>query len=302
MRRLALPLLLLLASPAFAETLRVGPGERFREPREAAAAAAPGDRVLIAPGRYGCAIWRAPRLAISALPGGAVEVAGPVCADKGLFVIAAPDITVTGITFTGARSSAGNGAGIRVEGGSLAVRNSRFLDNQNGILTAALPGAELLIEDSAFIGNGALESECAHGLYAGRIASLVIRRTRFEATRSCHHVKSRAARTEITDSIIEDGAGDASYLVELPNGGELLLANSRLVKGPRSGNPRAAVAIGAEGIAWPNLRYRLAGNLFVNRMPRGTVFLLNLTPMPAELRGNRFEGAVLPIQGPGSVE
>ena len=43
---------LLAAAPAAAETLRVGPGERFAVPSAAARAAKPGNRVVIA--------WRLP--------------------------------------------------------------------------------------------------------------------------------------------------------------------------------------------------------------------------------------------------
>ena len=175
------PILLLCAAvaPAGAETLRVGPGERFQLPSQAAAAARPGDTVLIAPAAYrDCASWRVPGLTIAAMGQGAVEISGPVCGDKALFVVAAPDITVSGITFRDAVAPAGNGAGIRAEGGNLRVLRSQFIGNQNGILTASDPRATLTIEDSRFIGNGALIGDCAHGLYVGHIARVVIRRSR----------------------------------------------------------------------------------------------------------------------------
>ncbi|MFC7539489.1 hypothetical protein ACFQU2_08490 [Siccirubricoccus deserti] len=115
-----------------------------------------------------------------------------------------------------------------------------------------MPDATLLIEDSVFLGNGALRDghACARGIYAGRLGALLIRRSRFEATRVCHHVKSRAARTEVVDSQILDTPDDnASYLVDLPNGEEVLLRGNTLHKGPRSGNPGTAIAIGFEGDA-----------------------------------------------------
>jgi hypothetical protein len=297
-----LVLLLLLASPAAAErVLRVGPGEAFAVPSQAAAVARAGDRVLIAPGSYrDCATWRAAGLHIVA-DGGAVEISGPVCGDKALFVVAAPGITIEGLTFRGAVATPGNGAGIRAEGGDLTVRRSRFEGNQNGILTAGhMPAATLAIEDSVFIGNGFLREDCAHGLYAGDLALVAIRRSRFEATRACHHVKSRARRTEIIDTLIADAEpGQASYLVDLPNGGDLLLRGGELRKGPRSGNPRAAVVVGAEGVTQPTASLLVEGTRFVNLMPRPTTFLRNLSTTPAELRGNVFEGLVLALEGPG---
>ncbi len=294
---------LLAAVPAAAGTLRVGPGERFAMPSEAARAAGPGDRVVIAPGVYrDCAVWRAPGLTIEAA-GGEVVITGPICAGKALFVIAAPRVTVRGLTFRGAAFEGGNAAGIRAEGGDLTVLRSRFEDNQNGILTHhRLPEARLVIEESVFVGNGALIHECAHGLYAGTWALVAIRRSRFEGTRICHHVKSRALATEIIDSAILDTPGNrASYLVDIPNGGNLLLANSTLRKGPDHGNPTAAVMLGAEGVRHPTTSLRVIGNRFENLMPRGTNFVENRTGTPVLVEGNTIRGTVVVLAGPGEV-
>jgi hypothetical protein len=299
-----IPLLALLAAPAAAETLRVGPGQRFQRPSQAAAVAREGDTVLIAAGRYtDCATWRAPGLTIAA-EGGAVVLNGPVCAGKALFITAAPRITVSGLTFRGATAPAGNGAGIRAEGGALTIRRSHFEGNENGILTANAPEATLLIEDSVFLGNGALRDghDCAHGIYAGRLGALVIHRSRFEATRVCHHVKSRAARTEVVDSqILDTPDGNASYLVDVPNGGEVLLRGNILRKGPHSGNPGTAIAIGFEGVTQPTPSLRILDNRFETLLPRATVFVRNRSTTAAELSGNSLTGRVVALEGPGRV-
>lgn len=294
----------LLVTPASAETLRVGPGERFAAPSLAARAAKPGDRVVIAPGVYrDCAVWRAADLTIEAASGGEVVITGPICAHKALFVIAAPRVTVIGLIFRGAAFEGGNAAGIRAEGGDLTILRSRFENNQNGILTAVnLRAATLRIEDSVFVGNGALIQHCAHGLYANDWALVSIHRTRFEATRICHHVKSRALATEIIDSEILDTPGNrASYLVDIPNGGNLLLRNTTLRKGPDHGNPTAAVMIGAEGVRHPTTSLRVIGNRFENLMPRGTHFVENRTTTPVVVEGNEIRGAVVVLAGPGEV-
>ncbi|HEV7264387.1 MAG TPA: hypothetical protein VGN83_05645 [Falsiroseomonas sp.] len=307
MRRFALlPALLVVLLPglATAETLRVGPGQRFERPSQAAAVVQPGDTVLIAPGRYvDCTIWRTPRLRILA-EGGPVEITGPICGQKALFVTAAPDIEITGLSFVGASWRGGNAAGIRAEGGNLTIRASRFEANQNGILTAANAGATLLIEDSAFLRNGALLEgrHCAHGVYAGGLGALVIRRSLFEGTRICHHVKSRAARTEIVDSrILDTLEGRASYLVDIPNGGDVLLRGNTLRKGPQSGNAGTAIAIGFEGVHLPTPRLRIEANRFENLQFLPTVFVANRSDTEATLEGNLLSGGVLPLVGPGSV-
>lgn len=306
-RHVALASFLAWAAPAFAEgrVLRVGPGEALALPSQAAAAARDGDRVTIAPGTYrDCAIWRARDVTVEAT-GGPVVITGPVCDGKGLFVAAAADLSIVGITFRGAQAEAGNGAGIRAEGGNLTVRRSTFEDNENGILTAAnLPTARLVVEDSVFVGNGALRDgrECAHGIYAGNLALVAIRGSRFFDTQACHHVKSRAQRTEIEDSRIEDGpTGAASYLVDIPNGGDLLLRGNWLRKGPLTGNATAAVMIGAEGVRRPTTTLRVEGNTFESLMSGPTAFVANRTEVPARLVGNRLSGVVLPLLGPGFV-
>lgn len=298
--------LVALPASAGAETLRVGPGERFARPSQAAAAARPGDRVLIAPGTYAdCAVWRAADVTVEAAPGGPVAITGPACAGKGLFVAAAPGLTVIGLTLRGAAVPDGNGAGIRADtDGDLTVRRVTFEGNENGILAGGTATARLLVEDSTFRGNGALRpgQDCAHAIYAGGFAVVTVRRSHFTGTRTCHHVKSRALRTELLDSTVEDGPdGDSSYLLDVPNGGDLLLARCTLRKGPRSGHPGAAVVIGAEGVRHPTNSLRIEENRFENLQPRSTVFVVNRTATPAALRGNRLSGRVLPLIGPGSV-
>ncbi|MEO3471559.1 hypothetical protein AAFN86_06795 [Roseomonas sp. CAU 1739] len=289
-----------------AETLRVGPTERFKLPSQAAAVAREGDTVRIAPGQYrDCAVWRTARLTIVGAGAEAVQIGGPVCDGKALFVLTAPGITIEGITFRGAAAPDGNGAGIRAEGGDLTVRHVQFEDSESGILTRAeMPAARLLIEDSVFLGNGAMRgAACSgHALYVGHLAAVIVQRTRFEAQRACHHVKSRAARTEITDSSIVDGPlGGSSYLIDLPNGGDLVLARTRLMKGPRTGNRRAAVVIGAEGVLRPTSMLLIEGNRFENRTGGPTIFVENRSTAPARLEGNTLEGLVLALTGPGTV-
>ena len=284
----------------------MGAGERFRLPSHAAAVARDGDTIHIGPGQYrDCAVWRASGLTITGAGPAVVVISGPVCDGKALFVIAGTVVSISGITLRGAAAPDGNGAGIRAEGGDLTLRHMRFEDSESGILTRAeMPQARLVIEDSAFIRNGAMRgAACSgHALYVGHLAAVVLRHARFEAQRACHHVKSRAARTEITDSTIADGPlGGSSYLVDLPNGGDLLLARTELMKGPRTGNRRAAVVIGAEGVLRATSVLLVEQNRFENRTAGTTTFVENRTAVPARLIGNALDGPVIALRGPGTV-
>ena len=225
--------------------LEVGPTQRLKLPSQAAAAASAGDTIRIAPGEYtDCAVWRASRLTIEATGDGAV-LAGKTCAGKGIFVIDGNDITVRNITFMHAAVPDRNGAGIRAEGRNLTVEKSRFIDNENGILANANSASTIRIVDSEFRGNGKCDQQCAHGIYVDAIDRLEVEHSRFADQHVGHHIKSRAQHTVLIDNDIVDGPeGNSSYLVDVPNGGDLLMQGNRLQKGHLSENSDTAVAIG----------------------------------------------------------
>ena len=292
MRR-SLALLMLAAVPARAAVLHVGAGHRFGLPSQAIAAAHPGDTVAIAPGTYrDCAVVRAARLTILGT-GPGVVMGGVSCAGKGVLVIDAPGVTVRGLTLRGAAVADGNGAGIRAEGGDLVVAGVRLIDDQNGILDTSGPTATLRVTDSRFRHDGTCVGAggCAHGLYAGPIARLVVERSRFTDIRSGHAIKSRAAATVVRGCTIADGQqGTSSYLIDVPNGGDVRITGNRLEKGPLTQNPGTAIAIGEEGVTHPTRRILVQGNVFRNDIGLGTVFVRNETRAKAVLRDNRFQG------------
>jgi hypothetical protein len=300
---LAFAAAMLCAAPAAARILPVGPTHTLKQPSQAAIVAAAGDIVRIDPGRYAdCAVWTASRLVIEAA-GPGVLLAGKTCAQMGIFVILGSDVTVRGLTFADASVVWHNGAGIRMAGNNLTVENSRFLNNENGILAGGGPDSVLRITGSQFIGNGACIEACAHGVYAGApIRLLDINHCIFLDTRTAHHIKSRARNTIVTDSQIEDGAdGTASYLIETPNGGNLLVQRNTLEKGPHSGNPAAAISIGVEGVTNRTEVLIIRDNTFRNDMAEPTTFVRNSTTTPAQLAGNTLTGNVLPLSGPAEV-
>jgi hypothetical protein len=283
--------------------LEVGAGRAFAQPSAAAAVARTGDTIRIAAGTYrDCAVWRADGLVIEGAGAEATVIAGRTCQGKGIFVITSRDVTVRGLSLSGARVPDANGAGIRAEGGSLTVEGVHFLDNENGILFAGVPGGRLVVRGSVFRGNGSCERACAHGIYVGPLALLRVERSRFEATRSGHHIKSRALVTEILDSDIADGAdGTASYLIDIPNGGAVLVRGNRLQKGPRAANRSTAIIIGAEGVDRPTPEILIEDNRFVLEGSYRSVFVTNHTATPARLIGNTLQGAVQPLRGDGTV-
>jgi hypothetical protein len=293
---------LVVSTPSFGNTLLVGANQELKLPSAAAAIARVNDKIVIEPGEYfDCAIWRADGLTIEG-KGDGVIITDKVCAGKGLFVIDGNDVTIRNITFTRARVPDGNGAGIRAEGVNLRIEHARFINNENGILANPSPKSTIFITDSEFSRNGKCEPSCAHGIYINEIALLHVEKSKFAETKTAHDIKSRALRTELIGNEITDGEiGTSSYLVELPNGGSLVMTNNILQKGRNSSNHGTAIAIGTEGVTHRTAELTISGNKFANDQDRETVFVRNMTATEAVLTGNTFKGKVVPLVGDGSV-
>ena len=293
-----------LMPPAAARTLAVGPAHLLKVPSQAALVAGDGDVVTIDPGTYAdCAIWRASHLTIEAT-GPGVVVTGRVCAEGGIFIMVGSEITVRGLTFAGARGRFHTAAGVRGLGDNLTVEDSRFLDNENGILAGGSPDSVLRVTGSEFRGNGSCAGACAHAIYAGRpIALLDVEGCTFWDTHVGHHVKSRALSTLVIGNRIEDGPnGTSSYLIELPNGGNALIENNDLWKGRHSDNPAVAISIGVEGVSNPTGALIVQDNRLRSDLPSPVLFVRNSTREPVVMRRNAVVGNVVMLEGPGVVE
>lgn len=296
---------MLCALPASARDLAVGVTRVLKVPSQAATVAGDGDVVRIDPGLYAdCATWRASRLLIEAT-GPGVVLAGRTCSGKAIFITEGSDITIRGITFANASVVWHNGAGIRAAGSNLTVEDSRFLNNENGILAGGGPNSVVRISGSTFAGNGACIDACAHAVYAGApIYLLDIERSVFIDTKIAHHIKSRARNTIVRDNRIEDGlTGTSSYLIDVPNGGNVLIQGNTMEKGARSSNPGVAISIGVEGVKNPTDVLIVRDNDFHSEVAGRTVFVRNSTSAPVDLASNRVSGRQdMPLEGSGPVD
>ncbi len=274
--RLALSVAALLAQPVGAEVLRVGPGQEFVQIADAAKAAKDGDIVEILPGEYrgDVALWTQKRLLIRGIGERPVLIAdGRIAEGKAIWVIRDGNFLIDNIEFRGARAADYNGAGIRFERGRLEVRNSVFTDNQAGILTANFADSELFVRDSLFAQAPEQEESLPHLLYVGRIARFEVSGSRFHQGYRGHLLKSRARYNDIRYNLLYDGPqGEASYELELPNGGLAFIVGNIIGQSAATQNP-VVVAYGAEGNAWPESALYLAHNTLVSDRHTGTLFL-----------------------------
>lgn len=278
----------LVVGLAAAGTLRVGPGEAIATIAEASRLARDGDVVEIVAGTYrgDVAVWEQRRLMIRGVSGRPLLVAdGRIAEGKGIWVMRGGDIEVDNVAFEGARGPNLNGSGIRLEAGRLRVRNCLFVDNEMGILTANQPGISLEVEDSEFA-HGVLlaRPRISHLLYAGQIDRLEVSGSYFHHGRIGHLLKSRAAVSRVRYSRFSDEAGgQASYEMDFPEGGEVLLLGNIVWQGAATENKRL-IAFGAEGLRGERHELVMVANTLVDDVPGGGEFVAIWTPERVRVR------------------
>lgn len=289
-------------------TWRVGTGEALTRVADALQHAQDGDTIAVLPGTYRAdvAVIRQRRLRIVGVGAQPVLLAdGGHAEGKAIWVVRDGDITIENIAFQGCRVPSGNGAGIRFERGHLQLRRCSFTDNQMGLLTGNHGDAVLDIADCHFGDAPDNPGSLPHLLYVGRIARLRLADSVLQQGRVGHLLKSRAREATITGNRFDDGrTGRASYEVDLPNGGLVVLEGNTLVQSPLTENP-VMLSYGAEGAAWPDSQLSLRRNSFVNRRPTGGSFVrvwADRLPPGATVRSenNQWLGAGDLALGPAS--
>lgn len=261
--------------PHFPATIRVGPDGEAATIAQAARLARDGDTVEVQAGEYrgDVAVWPQKRLTIRAVGGRARLFAdGKAAEGKGIWVIPDGEFVIEGFDFEGARVSDRNGAGIRFQRGKLTVRDSRFIGNENGILTGNNRDAELVIEDCVFSGNGHGDGQ-SHNLYVGSIGRLVVRGSHFRNANVGHLLKSRARFSDVSyNRLTDETSGRASYELEFPAGGKVVAVGNLIEQSAATENS-TIVSFGAEGYAWPQNSLAFVHNTVVNRRDAGAVFV-----------------------------
>lgn len=207
--------------------------------------------IRIAPGTWhDCGVQPHGSIAFVAQVPGQSIFDGTVCEGKAALVLRGRSSRVEGLIFQNLKIGDGNGAGIRLEGGDLTVREDWFRDSDEGILSANNLSGHAVIEQSTFTRLGRCDRglSCAHSIYFGELASLAVRRSRFEQGMGGHYVKSHAAQIEVTDSSFDDSRGHTTnYMIDLSIGASGLIARNWFVQGADKENYSTFIANAAEG-------------------------------------------------------
>ncbi len=258
--------------------------------------------IRIAPGSYRqCAVQDTGFIHYEAESPGSVTLAGRACQGKAALVLDGEGAEVVGLVFADIRVPDRNGAGIRLQTGTLAVSQSWFRDSEQGILTANGVDSELSIDKSTFSRLGTCEGEggCAHSIYAGDYGSVRITRSRFEEGTGGHYVKSRAARTVIADNSFDDSKGrGTNYMIDLPNGGSGAITGNWFVQGRDKENYSALIAVGAEDAVYSADGLAIAGNdaRLAPGLKRSTAFVADWTGDRIALGENRLGAGIQALE------
>ena len=280
-----------------ATVLTVGAGKQFATISAAVAAAHDGTVILVDSGTYTndfATIYS--KISIIGV-GGMVNLAAtiPPPNSKGIFTVD-NDVTIRNFSFSGvviSDSNGGNGAGIRYEGGAMVLRNCAFIGNQNGVMgSAVIPSLTtntITIDHSLFDGNGS-GTGYTHNLYIGTgVSKLTFTNNISQNANVGHELKSRAVVNDIEGNVFRDGpSGTASYDIDLPNGGQAIIANNIIEKGPNAEN-NAMIHFGGEGIPYAGSSLAVTHNTFINDKGASTVAVYNQTVMSATITGNSLE-------------
>lgn len=270
-------------------TLTVGFGQQYSTIKAAVAASKDGDVLQVQAGTYVNDFAEINTKITLQGMGGMVklESIGWIPNEKAI-LITNTDVTIDHFEFADAFVSSQNGAGIRYQGGNLTITNSYFHDNQNGILSAASPTGTITIRNSEFGLNGGGMGN-THNLYIGDIAKLTVDNSYFHDAIVGHELKSRAAETIITNSRFLDNTSNASYNIDLPNGGAATVTGNIIQQGVNSQNSNM-ITFGVEGSSHANSSLTLANNTIINDVVNGNI-MLNSGDGSVSMTGNQLWGA-----------
>lgn len=251
----------------------VGPTQIYTMPGQVASLVQNGDTISIDVGTYASDVahWTANNLLLRGVGGYAhLKSNGLSWGDKAIWVIGGDNTQVEWIEFSECTSTSLNGAGIRQEGKNLTVRYCYFHDNEDGILAGTLNPSTILIEFTEFGYNGAGDG-FSHNLYINHVDSLIFR---YNYSHHCdigHEIKSRAHVNLITyNRFSNEGTGNASREIDLPDGGTAIVIGNIIEQGPNSTNS-GIIGYGMESLTntAPHELY-LVNNTVVNDKSNGT--------------------------------
>jgi hypothetical protein len=253
-------------------------GIGFSDISTAVSALKAGDELFVSAGTYETPlIIRKNDITITGV--GHVIFQRGVASGKGYILSQGNNLTISNIECRDISVRDGNGACVRQEGVNLTLNHVYFHSSQEGVLETASQAGVINIHNSRFEHLGF--NGQAHGIYTNK-ASLQIEQSLFIAAKSeGHAIKVRGNKLTIEKSIIVSLSSEDSRLIDMPNGGDLLVANSLLAQGPNSVNGQM-IGYGLEGITHQQNTISLIDNVvYLERL--GSNYLLALSKVDSSI-------------------
>ncbi len=287
---------------AMAATLQVGADKPFSTVNAAVAAAQPGDVIEVDAGEYvdDVSTITTSDLTIRGVSDEPAHLRAEASLSnrKGILAIELDvgPITIENLEFSGAAISeadGANGAGIRMQGSSLVVRNCHFHDNQNGILAGGTAQFDVRIENSEFGYNGTPGSGFEHNVYvSGDARRLDFVGNYSHHAYSGHNFKSRAQENYVLyNRLMDEADGTGSFVIDLSEGGLAYVVGNLVQQGPMAENTGTVLSYNREGSAGPQNRLFVVNNTFVNDNGSSPAFVFLQSAAELVLRNNLFVGS-----------
>ena len=249
-----------------------------------------GETVTLRAGVYrSAAVLRAHGVTIKGEPGAHIRDRG--IEGKAALIIRGNDTTITGLECSHIQLQS-NGACIRQEGRNLTLRNMFIHHTEMGILTGDNVGS-VVIEDSRFEDSVGSRSFLGHSIYIGATEELIVRRTQvLRSGGRGHGIKSRARNTLIEDSVVASLEATQSRLIDISEGGNIIVRRNLLQQGPNADNDDLI------GIALERLPEGVRHSTLIEKntavCDRSMCLLVrHKSPADVAVRGNRMVGHIV---------
>lgn len=196
--------------------------------------------------------------------GGTAKIVDPAynAGGKAAIVTGGGNIVLKNLDISGVSVPDGNGAGVRYDQGTLTLDNVSLHNNQDGILGGADPNGSITLDYSNIYDNGTSAGN-THNIYIGNIAQFTLTNSYIHDANVGHEVKSRAENNTITNNVIADNSSNSSYSIDLPNGGNAMIAGNVIEHGV-NGQNHVINAYGEEGNLHVGTAVTFSNNTILN--------------------------------------
>lgn len=272
----------------YARTLLVGPSRSLQTLNNASSVVASGDTVLIDSGVYTnqACTWSADNTVIKGVTKYA-HLKPPAVIDnkKAILVISGNNTIVENIEFSDATVPDKNGAGIRMEGTNIIIKNCYFHNCEDGVLGG---NGTVIIKNSEF-GYCGYGDGYSHNLYINACDTFILQSCFTHNAKEGHTIKSRARTNYILYNRIESANSTTSYEINLPNGGTTFIIGNQIQQGSNTHNS-AIIDFGSEGISQHDSTLYIINNTIVNERNNGIFISVKGTQKQPFVRNNIFNG------------